>query len=137
MIKLALCFRSITGGDRHGDEQFAVHATGCADLHKERSKYGAQVTEGEFHTVQAAVDEILDPETRELGWAPRDVKVFPCCRTGPKEKKPLDPSVCPGAGQPFTNPSGRMYLSCPECGVYVSARRGAYSGTYPRHKRRK
>lgn len=122
-------------------EPFSIHAAGCSDIARERRDYGAKVI-GEFPSLAAAKDGVLDDEIRRMGYGMESVRVYPCTRSGPKAAKPLAPDVCPGSGQPFAGPITRetrigtlrhSNLPCPVCRVPF----GTGRGVLPRHKKRK
>jgi hypothetical protein len=117
--RFALCYRS-----SYTAEGFAIHADGCADLHRERTNMGATVNVVEASDPKAAVGMLIDAELTEMGYDASHVKVYPCCS-----------SVCAGVGKAFAidiNVAGgrRLYAPCPVC------RRpfGTGRGTVPRHK---
>lgn len=71
---LTVCNRS-----SYKDTPFAIHATGCSDIEKERTRNGA-ITIDRVGTLSSAIEYVLDEETREMGYDESHVRVFPCCK---------------------------------------------------------
>jgi hypothetical protein len=131
-VKLTLCYRSM-----YRDQNLAIHASGCSDLAKERDEHGAHFDEGDYRSVSNALEHMLDPEMVEMGYDRSHVKVYPCCKAGPKVAKPLAEGICPGTGGSFAENSfehggRRLYCPCAVCGKSV----GTARGKVPRHKPR-
>lgn len=68
------------------DAVFALHKAGCADLvRRERREYGGTFTRIAAPNVEAALDEYIDEELREMGYSTADVKVFDCTADADEE----------------------------------------------------
>jgi hypothetical protein len=121
---------------RNNGTMFALHLAGCSDLAREVRDSDAHLNTFEAPDVESATHIVIDGELDALGYTIKsDLTVYGCCRgQGPlKSQKPLDPSICAGTGQPFSDDRTpqHLYRHCPVCGALLGARRGVA----PRHKK--
>lgn len=121
---------------------FEIHVAGCGDIAAKRTKCSG-ASDIDATDWRDAVTVWVDDELVELGYAASDVRVMGCAKSGtPVAAKPLDPTTCPGSGQPFAttytrdgkrfrvNPM-RLYQPCSVCGNAYGAKRGIA----PKHKK--
>lgn len=125
-----------------GSGGWDLHIKGCGDLSQPKyRRFQEQFYDLHADNAADAVDQWIDDEMQEMGYTARDVKVLDCAKKGiPKEApapKVLDPSLCPGSGQPFP-PDARINWNlayphgpCPVCHQSF----GAKGGRVPRHKK--
>jgi hypothetical protein len=56
----------------------SIHATGCSAIERDVHQHGGHVDEGEFASIEEALDYYVDAEMVELGYSHADVHVHDC-----------------------------------------------------------
>jgi hypothetical protein len=127
-FKLVAVQRGLTNGS---DTMISVHAAGCSDIAREKRDKAGEVMEipGDMspdEAVRWVIQDLEDGGHEKGSWQPRDITVYPCCRTGSATAKPLDPKYCPGSGKDFASEVDYSYAYprgiCPVCGHSLGAR---------------
>jgi hypothetical protein len=61
------------------DSIASIHREGCGAIEREQLKHSSSLY-GPFDSVEAALEDYLDPEMVEMGYAEQDVKIHSCTR---------------------------------------------------------